>query len=84
MGLIPVDHPHQLNRELSNVLLHTFGIQIINEWDEIHKTPISKRDIRPNPYMATRYLQLQHPDKRGNHVGGRQGEFGMVKLPVMG
>ncbi len=73
MGLIPIDHPHQLNRELSKVLLQTFGIQVINEWDKLHKIPILKKDIRPKQYMATRYLQLQHPDKRGTTSGDGRG-----------
>jgi len=65
MGLISKDHPHKMNRELSKNLLETFAIQIINEHDIINKTPINSKDVKKNTYMATRYLQLQHPSKKG-------------------
>ena len=65
MGLIAHDHPHTITQALSNQLIDTFAIQIINEYDIINKTPIKKNDVRPNRYMATRYLQLQHPSKTG-------------------
>ena len=32
-----------------------------------------KQDIRPNKYMATRYLQLQHPSRRGTTSGDGRG-----------
>lgn len=69
MGLIDKNHPHELNPELTNAILHTFAIQIINEYDVLHKTPIPPEDIRENCYMATRYLQLQHPNKKGKTSG---------------
>ncbi|MBF0298220.1 MAG: hypothetical protein HQK51_05845 [Oligoflexia bacterium] len=69
LGLIDKDHPHQLNVELEQTLLNTFAITIINEYDIIHKTPISPSEIRKNEYMATRYLQLQHPNKKGKTSG---------------
>ncbi len=69
MGLIAKDHPSKMNRQLSNTVLETFGIQIINEYDVFHHTPIPKKTIKPNTYMATRYLQLQHPDKTGHTSG---------------
>lgn len=65
MGLISGDHPQKMNHKLSQTVLDTFGIQIINEYDVIHQTPIPKKHIKPNQYMATRYLQLQHPGKIG-------------------
>lgn len=65
MGLIPSNHPHKITKALSNALLDTFAIQIINEYDIINKTRIPKAEIKPNKYMATRYLQLQHPNKTG-------------------
>jgi uncharacterized protein YdiU (UPF0061 family) len=65
MGLIPHDHPHTYNQDLIDTLLDTFSIQIINEYDIINRTPIAKDTIKPHSYMATRYLQLQHPNKRG-------------------
>ncbi|MGD9851974.1 MAG: protein adenylyltransferase SelO family protein [Nitrospirales bacterium] len=69
MGLIAGDHPPKMNHTLSQTVLDTFGIQIINEYDVIHHTPIPKQTIKPNKYMATRYLQLQHPDKTGRTSG---------------
>lgn len=69
MGLIAGDHPPKMNQKLSQTILDTFGIQIINEYDVIHHTPIPKKMIKPNTYMATRYLQLQHPDRTGRTSG---------------
>jgi hypothetical protein len=69
MGLIPKDHPNELNPELEKQILHTFSLQIINEWDIENKIKIPEEEIRPNTYMATRYLQLQHPDKSGRTSG---------------
>jgi len=69
MGLIAGDHPQKMNHKLSATVLETFGIQIINEYDLIHHTPIPKKTMKPNRYMATRYLQLQHPDKTGRTSG---------------
>ncbi|PIU00444.1 MAG: hypothetical protein COT74_05825 [Bdellovibrionales bacterium CG10_big_fil_rev_8_21_14_0_10_45_34] len=65
MGLIPAKHPHQLNSHLEQKILEAFSIQIINEYDQINRRRIDKGLIKPKMYMATRYLQLQHPDKRG-------------------
>ncbi len=69
MGLIARDHPQKMNHALSQTILETFGIQIINEYDVMNNTPIPKKTIKPNTYMATRYLQLQHPDKTGRTSG---------------
>ncbi|MDH5428004.1 MAG: hypothetical protein OEY57_07495, partial [Nitrospirota bacterium] len=69
MGLIPDDHPQKMNRILAQTVLDTFGIQIINEYDLLHRTPISKKQMKPNTYMATRYLQSQHPDRTGRTSG---------------
>jgi hypothetical protein len=69
MGLIPKTHPHQLNPELEREILDTFNILIINEYDVIQKVKIPEEDILPHTYMATRYLQLQHPDKSGRTSG---------------
>ncbi|MGK5088637.1 hypothetical protein WDW86_13850, partial [Bdellovibrionota bacterium FG-2] len=65
MGLLPDDHPEQLNEALEEKLLQTFSLVIINEYDIQRKTKFSPEDIRPKSYMATRYLQLQHPNKQG-------------------
>ena len=69
MGLIARDHPQKINQKLSQTVPDTFGIQIINEYDVMNNTPIPKKTIKPNTYMATRYLQSQHPDKTGRTSG---------------
>lgn len=73
MGLIPTDHPHEMNEQLSEKLLKTFSLQIINEYDEISNRKIDPATIRPNKYMATRYLQLQHANKQGKTSGDGRG-----------
>ncbi len=73
MGLIPKNHPEVLDDELKRVILHTFSLVIINEYDEEKKIQYADKDIRPNAYMATRYLQLQHPDKTGRTSGDGRG-----------
>lgn len=69
MGLIPEDHPHEVNEELAASILETFNIQIINEYDILNVTTVLKGEIKENPFMCTRYLQLQHPDKKGRTSG---------------
>ena len=73
MGLIPQDHPNELTTELREKVLDTFSLVIINEYDVINQSPIPEKDIRPNHYMATRYLQLQHPNKQGKTSGDGRG-----------
>ncbi len=65
MGLIGKRHPHQLNAALSKAVLDAFSLVIINEYDIAHGVRFAKKDIRPHQYMATRYLQCQHPSKKG-------------------
>ncbi|HXH30363.1 MAG TPA: hypothetical protein VNJ01_06100 [Bacteriovoracaceae bacterium] len=69
MGLIPKTHPAELNPELEKEILHTFSIVIINEYDVINDIKFPEDEVLPNTYMATRYLQLQHPDKTGKTSG---------------
>lgn len=69
MGLIPAQHPHRLTKKLTDQILHTFCLRIINEYDKKNKITYDPKTIRPNPYMATRYLQLQHSDKTGRTSG---------------
>jgi len=69
MGLISQDHSHKMNPALSKEILQTFSLQIINEYDVLHKTRINPDLICENQYMATRYLQLQHPNKQGKTSG---------------
>jgi len=65
MGLIGGRHPHLLNAALSKAILDTFSLTIINEYDVEHRRKFPAHEIRPHPYMATRYLQCQHPSKNG-------------------
>jgi uncharacterized protein YdiU (UPF0061 family) len=69
MGLIPAGHPDRLTRPLHRVLRDTFGLVIVNEYDLAHGPKAPPGDLLPGTYMATRYLQLQHPDRRGTTSG---------------
>ncbi|MGZ3721741.1 MAG: hypothetical protein ACXVA9_02345 [Bdellovibrionales bacterium] len=69
MGLIPKDHPHKLTKKLSDSILETFCLRIVNEYDQQHKLRVSSQTMKPHSYMATRYLQLQHSDKTGRTSG---------------
>jgi hypothetical protein len=69
MGLVPRQHPERLNAALERVILRTFGIRIINEWDYLHRVRVPARERLPGTYMATRYLQLQHPGRSGKTSG---------------
>lgn len=80
MGLIPKNHPVDLNPGLCKAILNTFSLVIINEYDELHNIKFPEKDIKLGKYMATRYLQLQHPDKRGLNSGdGRSIWNGLFK-----
>lgn len=69
MGLITKSHPEKMTKELEKKVLETFSIVIINEYDEINNIKFPKKEILPHKYMATRYLQLQHPNKQGKTSG---------------
>lgn len=69
MGLISKSHPNVMTKELEKELLDTFALVIINEYDQINDIQFKKEDIKPHFYMATRYLQLQHPNKQGKTSG---------------
>jgi uncharacterized protein YdiU (UPF0061 family) len=69
MGLIAADHPPSINKELEQAILDTFSLQIINEYDLEQGKKFSPETIRPNAYMATRYLQTQHRNKQGKTSG---------------
>ena len=73
MGLIPSNHPDCLNEALKAEILHTFSLVSINEYDLMKGTEFPPEEIRSNYYMATRYLQLQHPDKTGRTSGDGRG-----------
>ena len=80
MGLIPANHPHSLNRELTETILSTFCLRIINEYDQKLGLRYSPRSMKPGTYMATRYLQMQHLDKAGRTSGdGRAIWNGVVR-----
>ncbi len=80
MGLIASDHDHDLKKDLESKLLETFSIQIINEYDEKNNVKIDPKIIKPNLYMASRYLQLQHQSKKGKTSGDGRGIWnGIVK-----
>ncbi|MGE3973356.1 MAG: protein adenylyltransferase SelO family protein [Bdellovibrionales bacterium] len=69
MGLIPAQHPHRLNKQLEAKILSTFAIQIINEYDLKNKKKFDSEKVKQYAYMATRYLQLQHVNKKGQTSG---------------
>ncbi len=69
MGLILRDHPDRLNPDLRHALLERFALVIVNEHDLLTRRPIPQRDLLPERHMATRYLQLQHPGRRGRTSG---------------
>ncbi|WDT76824.1 MAG: protein adenylyltransferase SelO family protein [Candidatus Manganitrophus sp.] len=82
IGLIPKGARRVITPALSQAILDTFSLQIINEYDITHHVKIPKEDIRPHRYMATRYLQMQHPDKKGHTSGdGRSIWNGTFKGP---
>jgi hypothetical protein len=80
MGLIPKNHPHKMNSVLEKKLVETFALQIINEYDEKSGSTFKHNTIKPNKYMATRYLQLQHASRVGKTSGdGRSIWNGIVR-----
>ena len=80
MGLIPADHPPKINKELEQVILDTFSLQIINEYDLEQGKKFPPETVKPNHYMATRYLQTQHRNRQGKTSGdGRSIWNGFLK-----
>ncbi len=69
MGLINKTHAEVMSADLEKEILETFSLVIINEYDLINEIKFSEDEILPNTFMATRYLQLQHPDKTGKTSG---------------
>lgn len=68
MGLLSAQHGDQMTPQLASKIIDTFSIQIINEYDQTNKRA-NKQEPSTNQYMATRYLQLQHTNKRGKTSG---------------
>jgi uncharacterized protein YdiU (UPF0061 family) len=66
MGLLPASHSDELTPALAEKILETFNIQIINEYDQANGY---KGPQKAHPFMATRYLQLQHANKQGKTSG---------------
>lgn len=80
IGLISKDHQTHLNRKLEREILDTFSFTIINEYDIENNKFFPKSELRSGEYMATRYLQLQHPSKQGRTSGdGRSVWCGQLK-----
>lgn len=80
MGLITENHPSILNPKLEDAILKTFSLQILNEYDWMYKHNLPKDGYEDRLYMATRYLQSQHKNKRGDTSGdGRSIWNGYVK-----
>lgn len=69
MGLLPSQHPNELTPALTKKILDTFSLQIVNEYDQQHGNLPPKDAMKAHPYMATRYLQLQHANKQGKTSG---------------
>jgi uncharacterized protein YdiU (UPF0061 family) len=69
MGLLADDHPDSLTPSLRKAIVDTFAIQIVNEYDQRRKVAIPASERMPGTYMATRYLQLQHPAARVRQSG---------------
>lgn len=80
MGLVPDNHDHVLNADLEQKLIETFNLRIINEFDQERPRLPESWKLKPKPYMATRYLQLQHSSKKGHTSGdGRSIWNGVVR-----
>jgi uncharacterized protein YdiU (UPF0061 family) len=80
MGLIPPDHRASITKDLEHVILDTFSLQIINEYDLERGKKYLPETIKPHPYMATRYLQIQHRSRQGKTSGdGRSIWNGYIK-----
>ena len=80
MGLIPLDHAASITKDLEQVILDTFSLRIINEYDLERGKKYPPETIKPHPYMATRYLQIQHRSRQGKTSGdGRSIWNGYIK-----
>ncbi len=77
MGLIPPKKnpsaADELTQELRDAILETFSLVIINEWDLQRRIQFKESELKSGKYMATRYLQLQHPSRVGKSSGDGRG-----------
>ncbi len=79
-GLIGPQQADRLNPQLEHAILGAFCFTIINEYDLEHGRRFSSRDVLPKTYVATRYLQLQHPGRTGKTSGdGRSVWIGSLR-----
>ncbi len=84
MGLIASAHPHVIDKHLERVVLETFSLRIINEYDLRYGKKYRQESVKPLPYMATRYLQTQHTNKQGKTSGdGRSIWNGYLKTKTL-
>jgi uncharacterized protein YdiU (UPF0061 family) len=84
MGLIASAHPHVIDKHLERVVLETFSLRIINEYDLKYGKKYRQESVKPLPYMATRYLQTQHTNKQGKTSGdGRSIWNGYLKTKTL-
>src|SRR5262249_12992690 len=82
MGLVPRDHPDRLTSRVRREGLDAVALTIINEYHLAHRTRFPPSQVLPGRYMATRYLQLQHPGRRGRTSGdGRSVWNGILRGP---
>lgn len=80
MGILAGDQPDRMTAELRDAVLDAFAIVIINEYDRERGERFPKRLVLDRTYMATRYLQLQHPGRTGRTSGdGRSVWNGFVR-----
>src|ERR671932_2952698 len=84
MELVPADHPPLINKELEPAVLETFSLCVINEYDFKSRKRYPPENVKPHPYMATRYLQLQHDSTQGRTSGdGRSIWNGYLKTKTL-
>lgn len=69
MGVVAANHPDRMTAALEKALLDAFAGIIINEYDLMHGRTFDPKEIKAHSYMATRYLQLQHPGRTGRTSG---------------
>ncbi|MGD8377931.1 MAG: hypothetical protein PVF68_17515 [Acidobacteriota bacterium] len=82
MGLLLPSHPDELTAGLREAVLDTFALVIVNEHDRQRGLRVPRADRLTHPYMATRYLQLQHPGRTGKNSGdGRSVWNGIFRGP---
>lgn len=80
LDILPANHARRMTAALERAILDSFALQIVNEYDLAHPESYDARSVRPHPYMATRYLQLQHKDRCGRTSGdGRAIWNGTIK-----